>query len=326
MPLQGFDTRWEDETDYILGVTKEIWEDRGISTLTQYYADDIIVRSPASVVVGNADVIGATMATLAEFPDRQLLGEDVIWSEAPGDAFLSSHRLVSTATHSHPGVYGAPTGKRLRYRIIADCHAVANQINDEWLVRDQGAIVRQLGLSPKDYAAKLIADEGGAATCVAPFTPDIDVQGPYSGRGNDNAWGARLAEILTRIAAADFAVIPADYDRAATLHYPGGLDTQGTSGADQFWMGLHAAFPKAEFRVHHVIGREDALMPPRAAIRWSLQGRHSGWGAFGRPTGANVHIMGMTHAEFGPRGLRQEFTLYDEVAIWKQILMQTGGE
>jgi hypothetical protein len=34
--------------------------------------------------------------------------------------------------------------------------------------------------------------------------------------------------------------------------------------------------------------------------------------------------MGMTHAEWGPWGLRREVTLYDEVAIWKQILLQAG--
>lgn len=146
MALAGFDARWKDETDFILGLTKEIWEDRGIATLDRYYADDIVVRSPASVIVGNKDVIGATMATLAEFPDRQLLGEDVITCASADGGFLSSHRLLSTATHTHHGVYGAPTGKRLQYRIIADCHAVSNQIDDEWLIRDQGAIVRQLSL------------------------------------------------------------------------------------------------------------------------------------------------------------------------------------
>ena len=107
-----------------------------------------MVRSPASVVVGNKDVIAATMATLAECPDRTLLGEDVIWCGAPEEGLLSSHRLLSTATHTHPGLYGVPTGKKLHYRIIADCHAKNNQIDDEWLVRDQGAIVRQLGLDP----------------------------------------------------------------------------------------------------------------------------------------------------------------------------------
>ena len=34
------------------------------------------------------------------------------------------------------------------------------------------------------------------------------------------------------------------------------------------------------------------MMPPRAALRWSLTGKHDGWGSFGAPTGAEVHIMG----------------------------------
>jgi hypothetical protein len=68
------------------------------------------------------------MATLAEFPDRTLLGEDVIWSGSPEEGMLSSHRLHSTATHMHDGMYGAATGKKLSYRIMADCHAINNQI------------------------------------------------------------------------------------------------------------------------------------------------------------------------------------------------------
>ena len=76
-----------------MGITKEIWENRGLSTLDSYYAEDIIVRSPTSIVVGNKGVIGATMATLAEFPDRRLLGEDVIWSGTPEQGMLSSHRI-----------------------------------------------------------------------------------------------------------------------------------------------------------------------------------------------------------------------------------------
>ncbi len=71
------------------------------------------------------------------------------------------------------------------------------------------------------------------------------------------------------------------------------------------------------------------MMPPRAALRWSLTGRHSGWGAFGAPTGAEIHVMGISHAEFGPFGadagtLRREWVVFDETAIWKQILLVTG--
>jgi hypothetical protein len=143
--MNGFDPKFRDFPDYILGITRKIWEERGIATLHDYYAPDIVVRSPGSVVIGNQGVIGATMATLAEFPDRQLLGEDVIWSGTPEEGMLSSHRILSTATHARDGVYGKATGTKLTYRIIADCHAIANQINDEWLIRDQGAIVRQMG-------------------------------------------------------------------------------------------------------------------------------------------------------------------------------------
>lgn len=322
--MQGFDKKFKDFPNYIIGITKEIWEDRGIATLHQYYSDDIVVRSPASVVIGNQNVIGATMATLAEFPDRTLLGEDVIWSGTPEQGMLSSHRLLSTASHSRDGVYGKATGKKLTYRILADCHAINNQINDEWLIRDQGAIVRQLGWDPKAYAADLIAKEGGPEVCVQPLTPATDQPGPYKGRGNDNEWGAKYADIITRIMGADMAAIPVEYDRAVQVEYPGGVTGHSHGAVDAFWMGLRASFPDATFQIDHQIGRDDPMMPPRAALRWSLTGKHSGWGAFGTPTGADIYLLGICHAEFGPWGLRREYVIYDETTIWKQILLQTG--
>ncbi len=322
--MKGFDPKFKNLPDYILGITKEIWEDRGLATLHHYYTDTIPVRTPSSVVVGNADVIAATLATLAEFPDRVLLGEDVIWSGDEENGFLSSHRLFSTATHLGNGVFGKATGKSLRYRIIADCAAKDNQIYDEWLIRDQGAIVRQLGIDPKHYAADRIAVEGGPENCAQPLTPKTDVPGPYTGRGNDSETGRRYADILHRIMAADLAVIPEAYDRAVQLELPGGVTGHSWDEADGFWLGLRSSFPNATFEIHHQIGRDDPGQPPRSALRWSLWGTHDGWGAFGEPSGAEVYVMGLSHAEFGPWGLKREFVLIDETAIWKQILMKTG--
>ena len=324
--MKGFDPKYKDPPDFILGITREIWEDRGIQTLEHRYTADIPVRSPASVVVGNKAVIAATLATLAEFPDRELLGEDVIWSGAPEDpqGFLSSHRLLSTATHQRDGICGPATGTRLVYRAIADCACRDDQVYDEWLIRDQGAIVRQLGVDPKRYAADRIAAEGGPENCARPFTPEADVVGPYSGRGNDNAAGARYADLLTRMMAADMAAVPDVYDRAAQLDLPGGVTAHGWDAADRFWLGLRSSFPDADFEIHHRIGRDDPGQPPRAALRWSLWGKHDGTGTFGEPTGAQVYVMGISHAEFGPWGLKREFVLIDETAIWKQILMQSG--
>lgn len=320
----GFDPKFRDFPDYIIEITREIWEERSLATLHGYYAKDIVVRTPPGLSVGNQAVISATMASLAELPDRTLLPEDVIWSGTPETGMLSSHRILSTATHAGDGVFGPASGRRLVYRAIADCHAKANVIDDEWLVRDQGAIVRQLGLDPTDYARDLIARAGGPDR-IQPFTPAIDRKGPYTGTGNDDLWGSTYADLLTRIMAADFRTIAQDYDRGAQIELPGGVTGHGPEAADRFWMRLRSAFPDAEFAIHHRIGREDPSMPPRAALRWSLTGIHAGWGAFGRPSGAQVHVMGMSHAEFGPRGLRREWVLYDETAIWTQILMHTGA-
>ena len=327
--MKGFDSKFTDFPDYILGITEQIWEKRGIATLHDYYAHDIVVRSPSSIVVGNQGVIGATMATLAEFPDRELLGEDVIWSGSPEQGMLSSHRILTVATHTNDGVYGQATGKRLRYRVIADCHAINNQINDEWLIRDQAAIVKQLGFNSAEYARELIASEGGPSHCVQPFNTKIDQAGPYKGKGNENEWGLRLQDILKRIMSADIAVVRQAYDRAANLEYPGGQSSESFSGAEDFWMGLRASLPDATFNVEHVIGREDEHMPPRAAIRWSLNGKHAGVGRFGLPTGAELYVMGITHVEFGAIGrtepsIRREWTLIDDTAVWKQILLHTG--
>lgn len=324
MSMVGFDSKWKDFPDYIIGITKEIWEDRGLRTLDQYYAEDIIVRSPMAISTGKETVVAATMSTLAEFPNRTLYGEDVIWSGTPEVGMLSSHRIISTATHLGKGVYGEASGIQLKYRIIADCHAVNNKINDEWLIRDQTAIAKQLGFTPKEFALRLIEEEGGLDKCLPAFSPSQDISGPYQSIGNDDQWGLKYEDILKQIMNADFSVIPQEYDRACQLEYPGGVNGLSHADADNFWMQLRASFPNAQFKIEHRIGRDDEMMPPRAAIRWSLQGKHDGWGAFGKPSGADIYIMGACHAEFGPWGIRREFTLYDEVAVWKQILMHLG--
>lgn len=321
----GFHAEFEDLPDFILKITKRIWEERGVDTIRDYYAEGIPVRSPSGVVVGPEPVVRATMATLAEFPDRTLLGEDVIWTGDAASGYLSSHRLLSTATHARHGAYGPATGKALCYRIIADCACRDNQVYDEWLIRDQGAIVRQIGIDPKAYAAARIASEGGPEACQKPFTDDGSIADRYVALPQpETGPGAAYRELLTRIMAADFRAIGDVYDRAVQQEQPGGVTVHGREAVDSFWMNLRSAFPDAVFRVEHAIGREDPRQAPRAALRWSLRGRHSGFGAFGEPTGAEVYVMGMSHAEFGPFGLNREWVLYDETAVWKQILMQTG--
>ena len=58
-------------------------------------------------------VIESTYASLKLFPDRTLLGEDVIWTGNDDEGYFSSHSILSTSTHSVDGMYGKATNKKL---------------------------------------------------------------------------------------------------------------------------------------------------------------------------------------------------------------------
>ena len=319
--MKGFDPGYTDLPDYILKCTAQIWEGRDIAALNWHYGEDLVVRTPAGISQGNAAGKANTMATLNEFPDRQLLGEDVIWCGDDQSGFLSSHRIVSTGTH-RGGVFGPATGLHIKFRTIADTFCRENRVWDEWLIRDNGAIATQLGQTPK-AAAQAMIDAGDLAL---PLTPSSDVVGPYTGSGNDNEWGQKHAEILQQVMNTEFAIIERSYDRACHLALPCGVEAHGTSAAKEFYIGLRSAFPSASFKIEHQMGRHDSMLGPRSAIRWSLTGKHEGYGRYGAPTGAEVHVMGVSHVEFGPWGLRRETTLIDDIAIWKQILLQTSEQ
>ena len=167
--MKGFDKKYVDFPDYILKITKQIWEGKDVESIGKFYTDNIPVRSPFGITYGNKPVIEATYNTLKEFPNRQLLGEDVIWNGNDDIGYHSSHRILSKGTHLGDGFYGKPTGKDIFYRVIADCACKDNQVYDEWIVRDQGAMVRQIGYSPKEFAQIMIDKEGGVANAKKLF-------------------------------------------------------------------------------------------------------------------------------------------------------------
>ena len=323
--MKGFDKQFKNLPDYILKITYQIWEDKDVESIRKYYADGIPVRSPDGVIYGPDLVVKATYATLNEFPDRQLLGEDIIWIGNEDVGYLSSHRILSKATHSSDGVYGMATGKKLKYRVIADCACKNNMVFDEWLVRDQGAIVRQLGIDPKKHAFNLIKFQGGKEKCSIPFNNNTShtikyTQIPLS---KNNA-GIIYANILEEIFNSNFDIINKSYDRSINQEQPGGFKALGVDEVKHFWSKLRNTFPDSIFKIEHISYLEEKNEYKKASVRWSLEGAHSGPGFFSEPSQAKVHIMGISQAEFGPRGIKNEWVLFDETIIWKQILLKTG--
>ena len=164
--MEGFDSEFKNLKDYILKITYRIWEERGVERIRDYYGGKAPVKTPTGVSDKVEEVISSTYATLKMFPDRQLLGEDVIGSEDEPGTFYSSHRILSSATHLGEGFYGSPTGAKVNYRVIADCICRGNKVIDEWMVRDQSAIVKQVGLEPHEFGRQLALNLKNAGSAV----------------------------------------------------------------------------------------------------------------------------------------------------------------
>ena len=322
--MKGFDKKYKDFPDYILKITKQIWEGKDVDSIGEFYTDDIPVRSPFGITYGNKPVIEATYNTLKEFPNRQLLGEDVIWNGNDDKGYHSSHRILSKGTHLGDGFYGKPTGKDIYYRVIADCACKGNQVYDEWIVRDQGAMVRQIGYTPKEFAQIMIDKEGGLEKAKKLFDKnDIKPSDYYPINVEKSSPGENYSKILSKVfeGGYDFK----DYNRASNIYWPGNKLGHGREDISKFWNSLKDIFTDIKFTIEHVGYLDESNKNPRASIRWFLEGVHSNDSEdYGKKTNSKLFIMGINHVELNQDGVIREWVLFDEVAIWKQILMNNN--
>ena len=319
--MKGFDKKYIDFPDYILKITKQIWEGKDVESIGKFYTDDIPVRSPFGITYGNKPVIEATYNTLKEFPNRQLLGEDVIWNGNDDIGYHSSHRILSKGTHLGDGFYGKPTGKDIYYRVIADCACKDNQVYDEWIVRDQGAMVRQIGHSPKEFAQIMIDKEGGVDNAKKLFDKNEVKPSDYHPEYvRINSAGEKYSKILNSVFKANYDF--SDYNRASSIYWPGNKLGHGREDVAKFWNSLKSIFTEIKFSIEHVGYLDEPIKNPRASIRWFLEGIHSNDSDdYGEKTNSKLFIMGINHVELNKDGIIREWVLFDEVAIWKQILI-----
>ena len=316
--MKGFDAEFLNLDHYIRVITERIWEGGRIDDILTYYSDPCIVETPSSVTTELDAVVQGTRATLAMFPDRRLLAEDVIQSGDEDHGFLSSHRIISTMTHCGDGAFGPATRKVVHVRTIADCLCKNNRIVHEWLVRDQGAIARQIGMTPQDLAQAWLNQRGGWHKPVA-----------------DKAPGAYISHIATDAGATDYAAAVksmaggstnalAIYDEAVHHLGPGEITRYGRKEVGAFWCELFAALEVSSFEVEHLALNTGDGRSDRIAMRWRAQTRHTNGGkpdgVFGSPTGRSVEVLGINHVEIVNGRVVREWALVDELALWMQIL------
>ena len=132
--------------------------------------------------------------------------------------------------------------------------------------------------------------------------------------------GVKYSNILNTIFTNDYNF--SDYARAASIYWPGNKIGHGREDIEKFWQSLKGAFSNFKFSIEHIGYLEEQGKNPKASIRWFLDANHSNKTSdFGEATNKNIFIMGINHAEISDGKVIREWVLFDEVAIWKQILM-----
>ena len=322
--------------DYILSWTDELWIDKGIGRLAEHYSTDIKVHTAYGETYGFAPVIGNSIQKMSAFPNGGGgSGEDVVWESRGRQGFISSHRVLKTGTNSGYWTYGPPTGRNWISRTIAHCVVQDNRIVEEWLVRDEFAVLESLGLDPFAIAADLaatspvtgealsIADAGAFAGSY----PDV-VRNGISGERPDRfdeacahvaamfaeVWNARRFDLVSRYC-----------DRKVVCHAVRMRRIQGHDQYQQDIIDLLAAFPDGRIEVRDLVANESDDLGLRVACIWVLHATYSGVPLYGPPTRTPVKILGASHYDIKDGKILREWRIYDEIAVIAQIVLARGG-
>ncbi|MDJ0656423.1 MAG: ester cyclase [Xanthomonadales bacterium] len=313
-----------DIVDYILGITFEIWEQRGVELIEQYYAPDCVIYGLDGITRGNKTVVHQTWQTLESFPDRLLLAENVIWSGNREDGYYSSHRLLSRMTNRGPTRYGPATGNPVRMTNIADCVIEDGVITREWLVRDNMTLATQLGAEPL-AAARLMARERSDELSQW-FESEIrrvreadppEVQQAALPEDDPVAFAWRVLDSCWSGDRAAFDRCHAPYSvlhRSPFRHY---------SGRDEvfdYYRSLRNILGDLRFSVDHVAAQPFSSNGVDIAVRWTVAGTHEDEVMGVQPTGRPLFVLGVTHWRCIAGRVAIEMTIFDDLAVLGQTL------
>ncbi len=325
--MQGFEDDYVDIVDYIVRITHRIWEERNLGLIENYYLDKILIHTSDGQTHDRNSVIAASAGVMNAFPDIRLFADDVIWSGNDQDGFHSSHRITWIGRNLGHSIYGPPTGKKVMRQGIAHCFVKENMIVEEWICRDELALVQQLGLDPIETAKAMAAKSATAGKENFAFnTGEIDRlkgQLPTQAYQGDTkhpeglvrklfheVWNRRMVGKLS-----DF------YEASLYARTPGHRMTYGLGDYSSYVFALIAAFPDLSITIDHqcTIEAEKEGQPSRVATRWFMHGTHLGPGAWGDPTGKTISVWGVSHHEIVNWKIQKEWMLFDMFAMLKQI-------
>lgn len=330
--MTGFDDHYNDFVDYIIKITHNIWEEKGIGVIYDTYHNNVTMHLSSTNSVGIDKVIAGTLQTLHGFPDRKLIGQNVIWSNHGKDGYMSSHRVLSTATNVNDSEFGPVTNKKINFRTIVDCAVENNRIYEEWLVRDNLWIAKQLGCDvhelAKSMAKKSVGNDGVSRSNYGIGTNMKGQFFPVKYTAKDDSIGELVKEMLSKVYQYRlFNEVVNYYSENAVVHYICDKDLIGHTQIQGMLINLFASFPNADFIVERISANETKEKNTfDVAVRWRINGIHEGIGMFGSASYKPVEFMGITHYKITDRKVVEEWTTFDGLDVLRQIYVGEAEE
>lgn len=317
-PMAGFEDRFTDIVDYIVRITDEIWRDRAIGYIYDTYDRNCVITSNIGVVRSVEAVVASTVTTLNGFPDGNTSHLNIAWSGNDSEGFYTSHLGQGRSTNLGRSGFGPATGRRASIRFVADCISRENLIHTEWLVRDNGAAVRQLGYDPQEIARAIAKATAGDEPDTASDEAHVDAAAAMesSDRSTMRGWAEGLYHELINRRRLDW--VDRYYAADAIIHAGGDRQAQGPQEIQRLFIHLLTAIPDGIMRVDHVCHSEegDGVI---VAVRWTLEGRTAPGGVLGEcPSGRPVRMMGISHLRLAGAHVVEEWMVFDEVGVLVQ--------
>ncbi|TDF35625.1 nuclear transport factor 2 family protein [Alteromonadaceae bacterium M269] len=332
--LPGFDEEFVDIVDYIIRITHRIWERKNIGLCYRYYADICPVFTLGGYSESVESVVQNTLKTIASFPDRSLIGEDVIWRENDDGSYYSSHLITSIMTNTGDSEFGKATNKTGRVTTIADCICSENKIVKEWLVRDNSFLVMQLGIDPIDAAINA-AKVPHVSAFLDWQQSEIERISQVKHRDEvllcrEDNWCIESfihswAQIIFN--QKQFSQLSLFYGLTASQQWPGGRMSTGIAQISGNFIQWLAQCPDAKMTVDHIatVKMEDGSID--VAVRWSLAGHFNPRNPRLKPVaGQQFFVLAASHFYIKNQRIMKEITVFDELALYSNLIRQAQVE
>lgn len=327
--MRGFDEVYTDIVDYIVRCTHRIWDERDIGLIYSHYTHNGVLYGTMGTLYDREEVVRDTIQRPVSFPERRGMATQVIWTGNDRDGFYTSHLVTGTGRHTQHGHFGPPTGRSFVSRTIADCMVHENRMYREWVVADQMAIVRQLGLDPDAIAGRtarrlfdkglVSIDIGENRRMVGQYPPETEPDLSLAQDDLERETLGWLHEVMNRRM---FGRIARVYAPTCQYHGPLMAELYGVASVIHQTLGLIGSLPDAAFMPQHICSTPCEEGGTKVAVRWILEGHQLGYGllqSLGEPTGKRVQVMGISHFHYRDGRIVDEWRVHDELSLLVQV-------